>query len=193
MSRRLTDEERIARFWSYVDKNGPIPAHAPELGPCWLWTAGRLAGGYGATTLIRGFRTAHRASYFLAHGKASVFTCHRCSVPNCVNDSHLYEGDAFSNSDDKVLHGRSGLSKYLTTSKAVPCPRMIKARAFRDARVARGLRQTELAARVGISRAFVGHIENTLAPMPEWLEEPWARACGVPLSDLPSSNSLSSR
>ena len=28
------------RFWRKVDKNGPIPEHRPELGPCWVWTAG---------------------------------------------------------------------------------------------------------------------------------------------------------
>jgi hypothetical protein len=24
-------------FWAKVDKNGPIPAHAPELSECWIW------------------------------------------------------------------------------------------------------------------------------------------------------------
>lgn len=27
------------RFWKKIDRNGPIPAHCPELGPCWIWTA----------------------------------------------------------------------------------------------------------------------------------------------------------
>jgi hypothetical protein len=31
------------RFWEKVDKNGPVPAHRPELGPCWVWgTIGHL-------------------------------------------------------------------------------------------------------------------------------------------------------
>lgn len=25
------------RFWSKVDKNGPIQPHRTELGPCWVW------------------------------------------------------------------------------------------------------------------------------------------------------------
>src|ERR1035437_916757 len=28
------------RFWAKVDRNGPVPAHRPELGPCWVWEAG---------------------------------------------------------------------------------------------------------------------------------------------------------
>jgi len=35
------------RFWAKVDKNGPVPAHRPELGPCWIWTAARFKRGYG--------------------------------------------------------------------------------------------------------------------------------------------------
>lgn len=31
------------RFWEKVNKDGPIPEHQPELGPCWEWT--------GATTV----------------------------------------------------------------------------------------------------------------------------------------------
>jgi hypothetical protein len=35
----LTQQD-IERFWSKVDRNGPVPEHRPELGPCWVWTAG---------------------------------------------------------------------------------------------------------------------------------------------------------
>jgi hypothetical protein len=45
----LRDAIRIARrFWTKVDKAGPVVRH--ELGPCWLWTAGvfKRRGGYGA-------------------------------------------------------------------------------------------------------------------------------------------------
>lgn len=35
MPPRIQEAERVARFWFYVDKNGAIPAHAPDLGPCW--------------------------------------------------------------------------------------------------------------------------------------------------------------
>jgi len=37
----------LKRFWSKVDKNGPIPQHKPELGPCWVWTGAKMERGYG--------------------------------------------------------------------------------------------------------------------------------------------------
>lgn len=37
----------MKRFWSKVDKDGPIPAHKPELGQCWVWTASKNNAGYG--------------------------------------------------------------------------------------------------------------------------------------------------
>lgn len=33
----------LQRFWSKVDKGGPVPPHRLELGPCWLWIAGHSA------------------------------------------------------------------------------------------------------------------------------------------------------
>jgi hypothetical protein len=35
------------RFWSKVDKNGPVPPHRPELGQCWVWTGSVQPRGYG--------------------------------------------------------------------------------------------------------------------------------------------------
>jgi|SRR5580658_5854190 hypothetical protein len=32
-SKKISVEER---FWSKVDKNGPVPSHRPELGQCWI-------------------------------------------------------------------------------------------------------------------------------------------------------------
>jgi len=29
-------------LWSRIDKNGPVPEYAPELGPCWLWLGGQI-------------------------------------------------------------------------------------------------------------------------------------------------------
>ena len=52
------DEKTIARFWSKVDKNGPVPAHCPELGPCWVWT-GEKRKGYGRLKIDGHARTAH--------------------------------------------------------------------------------------------------------------------------------------
>ena len=34
------------RFYSHVDKDGPVPEHCPELGPCWEWTGSLNQFGY---------------------------------------------------------------------------------------------------------------------------------------------------
>ncbi len=39
--KRGTLAERMQKFWTYVDKNGPIPEGRPDLGSCWLWKGRR--------------------------------------------------------------------------------------------------------------------------------------------------------
>lgn len=79
------------RFWPKVDKNGPIPEYAPQLGPCWLWKSGLNVGGYGAFQVGRGKRAAHRFSYELLVGPIPVGLQldHLCRVTACVNPAHL--------------------------------------------------------------------------------------------------------
>jgi HNH endonuclease len=87
---QLTAEER---FWSKVNKDGPVPEHRPELGPCWIWTASINKGtGYGQFFPKRGEgMDAHRYSYLLAHGsipeKHDVH--HMCLVRKCCRPGHL--------------------------------------------------------------------------------------------------------
>lgn len=58
------------RFWSKVDKYGPIPEHCPEIGPCWVWTASLFnRGGYGAFGRSTGSVVrAHRFAWEMANG-----------------------------------------------------------------------------------------------------------------------------
>jgi hypothetical protein len=62
----------VAKFWSLVDKNGPIPEHCPELGSCWVWMGALNARGYGRTYLGGGRKVklvlAHRFSWKIAKG-----------------------------------------------------------------------------------------------------------------------------
>jgi hypothetical protein len=75
------------RFWQKVNKNGPIPTHRPELGPCWLWTGNappRL--GYGLFWLDGTKIGAHVASYRLLVGPMppGKELDHLCRVQLCV-------------------------------------------------------------------------------------------------------------
>lgn len=82
------------RFWRQVDKDGPIPEHAPRLGQCWLWTGFCCKQGYGR------FRPtskpsdpkvlAHRFAYELVVGPIpdGLELDHLCRNTSCVNPSH---------------------------------------------------------------------------------------------------------
>jgi hypothetical protein len=96
------------RFWAKVNKNGPVH---PVLGTaCWVWTASvHSANGYGlfgrvgATT-----ESAHRASWFFAHGDTHIGLCvlHRCDRKLCVRPDHLFLGTHADNSSDMVKKDR---------------------------------------------------------------------------------------
>lgn len=84
---RPTDE---ARFWSKVDKRGPLPARRPDLGPCWLWTASAPAG-YGQMRWNGTMRRTHRIAYELLVGPIAPgrHLDHLCMVTRCCNPDHL--------------------------------------------------------------------------------------------------------
>jgi hypothetical protein len=79
------------RFWSKVDKQGSPSAHAPELGPCWVWTASLTAYGYGQFGFRKRVVRAHRVAYELSIGPIpqGLELDHLCRVHECVNPSHL--------------------------------------------------------------------------------------------------------
>lgn len=79
------------RFLAKVDKNGPVPAHRPDLGPCWIWQAARKSKGYGRFSYGGRVRQAHAAAYEMAHGPVpSGFQLdHLCRTPACVRVAHL--------------------------------------------------------------------------------------------------------
>lgn len=86
-----------ARFWAKVDTDGPIPAHRPELGRCWLWTGSLNEHGYGKFMLMRisehGRRApmkAHRYAYESLRGPIpeGLEPDHLCINPPCINRWH---------------------------------------------------------------------------------------------------------
>lgn len=106
----MTTEER---FWSKVDKNGPVPAHCPELGPCWLWLGSADRKGYGWFYLRREGRKqlskkAPRFAWECTKGPVNtgLWVLHRCDRPQCVNPEHLYLGTPARNTADMIEKGR---------------------------------------------------------------------------------------
>lgn len=101
----MTAEKTVARFMAKVRKD--------ESG-CWIWTAGKLADGYGqfwyGGTTVR----AHRASYEIHFGHIpdgsgyhGACVCHRCDVRLCVNPEHLFLGTHGDNVRDMYAKGRA--------------------------------------------------------------------------------------
>lgn len=160
----------IERFWSKVNKDGPVPAHRPELGACWSWNGPQDDRGYGRF----GSQKATRVAWELAEGDPvpdDKIICHACDNPNCVrNDSdgfyiingrclprrgHIYVGTDALNSLDKVMKGRTNpvfgekhWQVKVTKKQVGEIRRLAK----------RGLLQREIAERYGVNRATVSKI-----------------------------------
>ena len=146
---RTYEEVFAARFWSKVDKCGPVPAHAPELGRCWIWTAYVNRSGYGEVgrKFPRRAETAQRVAWELANGGPVGELCalHRCDNRACVNPDHIFLGTRTENMADKVAKGRQ--------LRGERCPVAILTEAtVREARRLRseGVRTSEIARRLGI-------------------------------------------
>lgn len=106
-------EKDIARFWSKVDKDGPIPAHVPEIGNCWVWIPRPHHDGYGvfSHTHTRQVR-AHRFSFLIHAGyEARNLVLHSCDNPICVRPTHLRDGTVRENSADAVARGRTAVGE----------------------------------------------------------------------------------
>jgi len=99
------------RFASHVDRNGPIPPHLPELGPCHIWTGALNDSGYGWFKVdhVVGSTRAQRVAFFLKHGRWPIpCALHHCDNRPCVRSDHIFEGTRGDNVADMVAKGRHG-------------------------------------------------------------------------------------
>ena len=108
-STRPTPEER---FWASVDRGGPVPAHAPELGRCWVWTRRTNADGYAQISVSGRKVNAHRFAFYLHNPESdrAAEIDHACHNPACVRPSHLRLTDRAGNN-----RNRSGAQKSSRT------------------------------------------------------------------------------
>ncbi len=102
-----------SRFFLFVDVQGPLPEHRPELGPCHIWTNAPRSDGYGRIHVGGGKEVAaHRIAFYIANGHWPHPCClHHCDNRLCVNPLHLYEGTNEQNMLDMVRRGRHGTAK----------------------------------------------------------------------------------
>lgn len=89
----LTFEQRVASFWSRVNKDGPVPPLHPEMSNCWIWEGASSDGKYGQFSvgdLDR--RQAHNVAFLLENGRwPTIELDHLCHVTKCVRLEHLRE------------------------------------------------------------------------------------------------------
>lgn len=114
------------RFWKKVNKDGPVPPHCPELGPCWIWTASVRSNGYGQFRYFGKPVVANKVALLL-NGTVipdGIFCCHKCDNPICVNPSHQFLGTHQDNMSDCVKKGRLRPQNGLAAIKRTPRPIM---------------------------------------------------------------------
>lgn len=140
----------IDRFWSKVDKAGPVVV--PALGPCWAWTGNVQSSGHGRMSVNGREERTHRIAFFLAEGHwPAQAILHRCDNPPCVRRDHLFEGTHLDNINDMVAKGRQAIGERNGGAK-------LSANDVRAIRESVGVRHADLAARFGVSRSLVGQI-----------------------------------
>lgn len=91
-STEIPVKDPVPRFWSKVDKNGPVPETRPDLGRCWIWTDSIAHDGYGLFTMGKGKNVRpYRYSYMLANGDIphDLVIDHLCVNRACLNPGHL--------------------------------------------------------------------------------------------------------
>jgi len=156
----------IDKFWSKVDKQGPIHPYDSSKGVCWMWTASVDGGGYGQLRWLGRKHSpikAHRFSFLVENGEIEMGleVCHSCDNPRCVRPSHLFLGSHQQNMNDaakkgrmriasKVKHGESNGQAKLTYSDI---PVILELRK-------NGLSQSMVAKKLGVSRSIISLIEN---------------------------------
>ena len=104
-------------FWIYTDKGADSD--------CWNWQGFRRKDGYGQMEIVdsSGFRflkSAHQASYLIAHGKpleSGLVLRHTCDNKQCVNPHHLIPGTQKENMRDCVERGRNPKGEKHVLSK----------------------------------------------------------------------------
>lgn len=129
------------------------------VGECWLWKSGRsrpeehpkfwTGAGYERASHVS-------LSIYQPWKKRSVYVCHKCDNPLCVNPKHLFAGDHLINMRDKAKKGRS----YRPVGRKNPKSRLTREIAgLIEAEIrGGGISQDKIAAKYGVGQNTVSQI-----------------------------------
>lgn len=115
---RITGMEGKIKELEYAAVPPPINSQAQPAGNCLIWLGLLNRDGYGARTFTQGRDLAHREAFRESRGREprnSVL--HLCNRPYCIQPSHLYEGNAQDNSDDRRLLMSDSIESQITQTK----------------------------------------------------------------------------
>jgi len=153
------------RFWSKVDKDGPVQPHCPELGPCWEWTGSRSPAGYGQTRIFWKLYAAHRVSWEKSNGPIpdGLRVLHKCDNPPCIRPDHLFLGTQSDNMLDAYRKGRhcQGVEHRLAklNPHSVRLMRRLSARGLSFSKLARVFGVSTMTAHQAVRRRTWKHVE----------------------------------
>lgn len=88
-----------------TDRNGPIPEHRPELGPCWIFT-GALTNGYGYVRVGKRKVQGYRVNYerWIGPVPLGLVIDHLCRVRACVRPDHCEPATYSINTTRSPIH-----------------------------------------------------------------------------------------
>lgn len=150
-----SDEERIARFWSYVNIGMDDE--------CWEWKAGKLHyghGSFGSGSVWFGTNIASRIALLLSDRlltdtRKELNALHTCNNPPCCNPKHLYWGTDQDNANDRSAVGNNAAAK-LTVEKVIEIRQKYK-------RGVQGYGKRQLAKEYGVSQGTIHAIVNNIS------------------------------
>lgn len=192
-ARRSNGMPLADRLWAKVNKNGPVPPHRTDLGPCWIWTGSINENGYGWLSLKsigRSRMLAHRASWEVHFSPVpdAIGVLHHCDNPPCVRPTHLFLGTQADNMADAAAKGRNG---RIFHPERYPVGSAVQQAVLTEAKVldmrerrANGESLASLAQYFGISRNSVKRIVHG---------DQWKHVGGPLTTPAPSTSSLGER
>jgi hypothetical protein len=144
------------KFWSRIDKNGPTMPHMDS--PCWIWTAGKFARGYGSFKVAGIANRTHRVAWVLANGQIpdGLHALHRCDVRACCRADHLFLGTNADNVRDRESKGRGNCLKGEAHNQAKLT--VVKVAEIRALYAAGGITQCQLAKQFDVTQATISNI-----------------------------------